>query len=428
MNQNLFDFISACPTPFQAVETVSSVLEDAGFIRLEEFERWLIDRGGKYYVTRNDSSLVAFYVPEDEFNGFMITASHDDSPCFKIKTNPEVTENGYIRISSEGYGGMLCAPWLDRPLSVAGRVAVRAGEGFRMVNVDLVDPCLVIPSVAIHMNREANNSASFNKAIDMIPLYCSEDGTVPPLLTVIADKMGVPEDDIISTDLFVYNPQHGIQWGDYISAPRLDDLQCVYACLQGFLNSAPDNSLPVFCMFDNEEVGSTTKQGADSSFLTDVINGICDSLHIGENAKRRHIALSMMISADNAHAVHPNHPEYRDKNHSVYMNKGIVVKYNANQKYTSDSVSTALFKGVCERAGVPVQYYANRADMAGGGTLGNISNSHLSLNTVDIGLPQLAMHSSWETAGAFDTEYLASAISEFYNLAIQRDGNVYRLI
>lgn len=426
MNKNLFDFINACPTPFHAVETVSSVLNDAGFQQLDEFDRWSVDFGGKYYVTRNGSSLIAFSVPEGDFSGFMITAAHDDSPCFKIKANPEISENGYIRISSEGYGGMLCAPWMDRPLSVAGRIAVRAGEGFRMVNVDLKKPCVVIPSVAIHMNREANNNTGYNKAVDMLPLYCSEDSSVSPLITAVANEAGVQEDDIISSDLYVYNPQEGVEWGDYISAPRLDDLQCVYGCLQGFVNARAIDSFPVFCMFDNEEVGSTTKQGADSSFLTDVIDGICASLNISDEEKRRHLALSMMISADNAHAVHPNHPEFRDRNHSVYMNKGIVVKYNANQKYTSDAVSTALFKCVCDRAGVPVQYYANRADMAGGGTLGNISNSHLSLNTVDIGLPQLAMHSCFETAGTLDTGYLVTAITEFYSLAILRDGSGYR--
>ncbi len=426
MNQNLFDFITACPTPFHAVDTVSSVLEDAGYVCLDEFNHWSIDCGSKYYVTRNGSSLIAFSVPENDFTGFMITASHDDSPSFKIKVNPEITENGYVRISSEGYGGMLCASWMDRPLSVAGRIAVRAGEGFRLVNIDLKDPCLIIPSVAIHMNREANNGTSYNKAVDMLPLYCSEDSAVLPLITAVANDAGVTEDDIISTDLFIYNPQPGVQWGDYISAPRLDDLQCVYGCLQGFLNAQTADSFPVFCMFDNEEVGSTTKQGADSSFLTDVISGICSSIHITDEERRRRLALSMMVSADNAHAVHPNHPEFRDKNHSAVINKGIVIKYNANQKYTSDAISTALFKCVCDRAGVLVQYYTNRADMAGGGTLGNISNSHLSLNTVDIGLPQLAMHSSFETAGALDTEYLSSAIAEFYSHAIIRDGNGYR--
>lgn len=420
MNQQLFDYIAASPTAYHAVAHTATMLREQGYTELCECDAWRLEAGGRYFVTRNSSSLIAFRLPEGEFNGFMAVASHSDSPCFKIKENAELSDGHYVRLSTEKYGGMLCATWMDRPLSVAGRITVRTEDGIATRTVDLKAPCAIIPSVAIHMNRNANENASYNPAVDMLPLV-SADSTDLSLRARIAKQAGISEADILSTDLFVYNPQEGVEWNDLISAPRLDDLQCAFASLSAFLNADGGKNCPVYCLFDNEEVGSGTKQGAASTFLFDVL---CRIVPDGNNYRRK-IASSFLVSADNAHAIHPNHPEFADKNHTVRMNGGVVIKYNANQKYTTDAVSAAIFQTVCEKAGVPCQLYANRADMAGGSTLGNIANTQVSLNTVDIGLAQLAMHSSYETAGAKDTAYMVQALKAFYETALlmRADGN-----
>ena len=322
---------------------------------------------------------------------------------------------------------------LDGPsASVAGRVTLRTADGIEIKNVDLCDPVALIPNVAIHMNRNANDGASFNAAVDMLPLYALGEGEKVTLRARVAEALGVRDTDILTTDLFVYNTQRGIEWNGMISAPRLDDLQCVFASLCAFIESGKSGeasgAIPMFCLFDNEEVGSQTKQGAASTFLCDVLERISGAAGLSPAEHRRRIANSFLVSCDNAHAVHPNHTEYADRNHSVFMNRGIVIKYNANQRYTSDAVSAGIFRLVCEKANVPTQYYANRADMPGGSTLGNIANTQVSLNTVDIGLAQLAMHSSFETAGALDTYYLVNALSAFFGMKLCFAGNgKYRL-
>lgn len=421
MNKELFDFIKNSPTPFHAVKNAGEALEKAGFLPLCESGEWSLERGKGYYVTRNGSSVIAFKVPEGDFSGFMMTASHCDSPAFKIKENPELTDKHYVRLSAEKYGGMLCSTWLDRPLSVAGRVMVKTEKGVSMRLVDLKEPCAVIPNVAIHMNRKANDDMSYNPAVDMLPLYSDGEGGLRARLAAAVDAR---EEDILSTDIIVYNPQEGIEWNGFISAPRLDDLQCAFSALKAFVSAEKNNAaMPVYCLFDNEEVGSQTKQGAASTFLADTLDRVREALGMSFSDYHRAVANSFLVSCDNAHAVHPNHPEFMDKNHAVYMNEGIVIKYNANQKYTSDAVSAAIFRTVCEKAGVPFQYYANRADMPGGSTLGNIANTQVSLNTVDIGLPQLAMHSTYETAGAKDTEYMVSALRLFYEHALRMEAD-----
>jgi aspartyl aminopeptidase len=422
MNQALFDYIAACPTPFHAVAHTAQLLEDAGYTPLAEGEAWRLAPGRGYYVTRNGSSLIAFRLPEGPFTGYMMAAAHCDSPSFKIKENAEVADEHYVRLSTEKYGGMLCASWMDRPLSIAGRVTVRTGDGMAVRLVDLGDIAAVIPNVAIHMNRQANDGMSYNAAVDMLPLYggAAEKGG---LRRRIAEACSAAVEDILTTDLFVYNPQRGVEWGHFLSAPRLDDLQCAFGALRAFLGSGTGRSVPMYCLFDNEEVGSQTKQGAASTFLSDVLERIGCVCGLDGDARRRAVANSFLLSCDNAHAVHPNHPEYQDKNHAVYMNGGIVIKYNANQHYTSDAVSAALFQLVCEEAGVPFQRYANRADMPGGSTLGNISNTQVSLNAVDIGLAQLAMHSALETAGQDDTDYLIRALTVFFGKSLRAGGD-----
>lgn len=418
MNRELLQFIEDTPTAFHAVENASKMLLDAGYVALNESESWNLEHGKKYFVARNGSSLIAFKVPQGDLTSFMITASHGDSPCFKIKENSELKDANFTRLSTEKYGSLLFSTWLDKVLSVAGKVTVRTANGIRFENVDLKENVALIPNVALHMNRDANDNMCFNPAVDMIPLYSGKS-----LMERIAEKIGVTVEDIVSTDLFLYNPQKPIEWGEYISAPRLDDLQCAYACLKAFISSNDAENVSVYCLFDNEEVGSETKQGAASTFLFDTLKRLTRTLGLNGVEYRKMVANSCMLSCDNAHALHPNHPEYVDKNHTSKMNGGVVIKYNANQRYTSDSVSAAIVKIVCESVNVPYQYYANRADMHGGFTLGNIANTHVSLNTVDIGLAQLAMHSAYETAGAKDTEYMITAVKKFYETVLRSTEN-----
>ena len=416
MNQALFSYIAACPTAFQAAAHTAALLEAEGYRPLRETEEWMLEPGGRYYVTRNGSSLIAFRLPKGRPVGFMMTAAHGDSPTFKIKENAELTGENETRLSVEGYGGMLCASWMDRPLSVAGRAMVRTENGVAMRLIDLHDDLALIPNVAIHMNRDANNGAKYNFAVDMQPLYGEKGG----FRRRIAEAAGVAEEDLLTHDLFLYNPQPGVEWGGYISAPRLDDLQCAFAALQGFLTAGESQSAAVYCLFDNEEVGSQTKQGAASTFLRETLGRICDALGL---TLRTMAAGSFLLSCDNAHAVHPNHPEYADKNHAVRMNGGVVIKYNASQRYTTDAVSAALFQTLCEAAGVPFQRYANRPDMAGGSTLGSIANTQVSLNMADIGLAQLAMHSAFETAGAEDTAHMVQALKTFFGMTLRSGGD-----
>lgn len=426
-NKDLLKFIRNSATAFQAVETVKEMLNDKGFTELREGDSWKIEKKGKYYTTRNDSSLIAFEIPSGEADAFMMAAAHGDNPNFKIKENAELKGETYIRLSTEGYGGGIYSTWLDRPLSVAGRLIVKDGKGFRTQLIDMKDPVVMIPNLCVHLNRDINSGHNFNPAVDMVPLFRDAKGEGVSFRKLVADKAGVEEGDILSTDLFIYNPQEGIEWSDYISSPRLDDLQSVFALLKGFLAAKTKKAVAVYCLFDNEEVGSGTKQGAASTFLSDVLERISDALGKNREDRRRMLAHSFMVSCDNGHAIHPNHPEMADPNHNPKMNQGIVLKYNASQRYTTDAVSAAVFKLICEEAKVPCQMYANRADQRGGGTLGNISTTQVSVNTVDIGLAQLAMHSSYETAGAKDTDYLIKAMTVYYGKSIKVTENGYEI-
>lgn len=418
---SLFKFIKKSTGPFHAVAEVKNTLMENGYTELSECEEWTLRAGGEYFVTRNLSSIIAFRIPENGFDSFMMVASHSDSPSFKIKEQAEMSTPNYVRINTERYGGMLCATWLDRPLSVAGKVMVKDGSTIRSVLYSSEEPLLLIPNVAIHMNRAANTGFEYKANVDTVPLWSGSAGRT--IRGKVAEDLGISVESIISTDLFLVNPADGVQWGangEFISCPRLDDLECVYGSLQGFLASEEARAVPVLAVLDNEEVGSTTKQGADSTFLNDILTRICVSFDISAGKQAALIANSFLVSADNAHAVHPNHPEYSDPTSKVFMNGGVVIKYNANQKYTTDSVSDAVFTRICEDAGVPVQRYTNRADMAGGSTLGNISNTHVSVNTIDIGLAQLAMHSSFETAGSDDITHLINALTAFYSASVTR--------
>ena len=423
LTRQLLEFLDASPSCYHATENLVKALTAAGYHQLWEAEPWTLAEGGRYFVVRGDSTLAAFRIPQRDFTGFMIAAGHSDSPALKLRERAEVPSAGNcLRLSVEPYGGMILRSWLDRPLSVAGRLVVREGERIvsRLVNVDR--DLLVIPSVAIHMDREVNKGTALNPAVDMLPLFGT--GVEPGAFrALIAESAGVPTEDILSTELFLYPRTPGTVLGargELVASPRLDDLQCVFGCLRGFLDAADSASVPVLCVFNNEEVGSNTRQGADSTFLTDVLSRISGAL--GRTAEEYHAALanSFLVSADNAHAVHPAHPEYADKNEQPVLNGGIVLKYNANQRYTTDAVSAAVFRQVCREAGVPVQSYSNRADLPGGSTLGNISSAHLSIPMVDIGLPQLAMHACYEVAGAEDTAALARAMTVYFSKSFRQ--------
>ncbi len=416
--ENLLAFIQKSPTAFQAVEEMRRRFLKEGFGELREGDYWKLRAGGKYFVTRNHSALIAFSIPEKAVYKFHIMASHSDSPAFKIKENPEITvENAYVKLNVEKYGGMLMSPWFDRPLSVAGRIMVRKGGTFEEKLVCVDRDLLMIPSLAVHMNREVNEGYKYNVQKDLLPLYGCADGE-RTFLKTIAEEAGVEEVDILGHDLFLYSRTPGTIWGagrEFVSCTRLDDLQCAFASMEGLLTGRKESSIAVHCVLDNEEVGSTTKQGAASTFLRDTLLRINTGLGRTYEEYLMTLAGSFMISADNAHAVHPNYAEKTDPVNHPVVNGGIVIKYNANQKYCTDSASAAEFKLLCERAEVPYQTFVNRSDMAGGSTLGNISNTQVAVSTVDIGLPQLGMHSPYETAGVKDTFYLCRAAELFYD-------------
>lgn len=424
--KELLAFIEKSYSCFHLIQNMKEELNDNGFQELYEAQEWQLKCGRKYYVSRNESSLIAFQIPKENFTGFQIMASHSDFPTFKVKENPEIcVENQYTKLNVEKYGGMLCAPWFDRPLSVAGRLLVKEGDAIetKLVNVDR--DLVMIPNLAIHMNREVNDGYKYNAQTDMLPLYSNMSEKVD-FMSVIAESAGVEKENVLGSDLYLYNRMKGSIWGaneEFVSSAKLDDTQCAFASLRGFLQAENKKAVSVHCVLDNEEVGSGTKQGAASTFLKDTLGRINRGLNRTEDDYLRALANSFMISADNAHGVHPNYSDKTDLTNRPYLNGGIVIKYSANQKYTTDAVSAAMFKTICDRAEVPYQNFVNRSDMLGGSTLGNISNTQVAVNTVDIGIAQLAMHSPYETCGIKDTYYLIEVAKEFYKSAVISDGN-----
>ena len=418
----LMAFLDASHSVYHAAAYLADTLERSGYTRLLEGDSWQLTPGGKYYLTRGGTAVLAFRVPQTTPAGFMMSASHSDRPTFKVKENGELV-GAYTRLATEKYGGMLMAPWLDRPLSVAGRVLVETESGVQSKLVDIDRDLLLIPNVAIHMNRKANDGYTWNPAVDTLPLLGSKAaaGKLNKLLEKAAGGK------ILGHDLYLYVRQKATVWGmdkEYISSAALDDLECAWCCTQGFLQSSESESIPMLCVFDSEEVGSSSVQGAASRLLEDTIRRICAALSLDES---RMLANSFMVSADNAHALHPNHPEYADSANAPVMGGGVVLKFNASQRYTTDGLSAAIFRKVCAKANVSVQTYCNRADIPGGSTLGNISLSHVSVPSADIGLAQLAMHSSYETAAVADAISLEEAMTAFYGHSLKVSGEEYTL-
>ncbi len=416
ISRDLIHFIAKSPSTFHAVRGIKAALLYAGFTEIREEDTWQIEKGGKYVVTRNGSALMAFTVPQEGAEAFHITASHCDSPTFKIKENPVIADGPYVKLNVEGYGGMIMSTWLDRPLSVAGRLLVTENGHLAEKLVAIDGTMLVIPSVAIHMDRSVNQHKEWKVQKDMLPLY-GMTGAKTPFMDVIAAAAKVKAEDILAHDLILYSRVPGTIWGEereFISSPKLDDLQCAFACFRGFTQGQKEKYISVYALFDNEEVGSATSQGAGSTFLANTLERLARSLGYSYDETMAMIARSFMISADNAHSVHPNHPEYADPVNRPVINGGIVIKYSAAQKYATNAFSAAYFKKLCKDHDIPTQTFTNHSDTPGGSTLGNISNTVIAMPTVDIGLPQLTMHSSYETAGVKDTAYLVDAVTKFY--------------
>ena len=423
----LINFIEKSPTAFHAVASCAEILDSQGYSRLFEGNEWNLEAGKGYYITRNRSSVIAFRIPKGTPRNFLVAASHTDSPMFKVKAEASAPAfDQYARLNVEPYGGTIFSTWLDRPLSLAGRVIVSDGEKIEAKLINFERDLLVIPNVAIHLKRDINSGCAYNPAIDLMPLL-SQDAKAD-FVEFLANEAGCKKEDVLGYDLYVYNRTPATRIGmnnEFFSAPRIDNLMCAYGTLQGFINGQNENSVSVFYSADNEETGSATKQGAGSVFLSDVIDRICESFGID---RKRALASSMLVSADNGHAKHPNHPELSDAKNAPHLNGGVVIKNNAAQKYTTDGISASVFGKICAHAGVPTQQYANRSDMPGGSTLGSIATTLTPMLSVDIGMAQLAMHSAYETAGADDIDHLIGAITAFYNinLTVLGDGQ-YRL-
>ena len=428
ISEKLLDFIHCSPSVFHAVTTIREGLEAAGFQPLPETEIWHLESGGKYYTTRNGSSIIVFKVGEDLTDySFRISASHSDSPSYKIKAVPETKGPGeMIRLNVEAYGGMIDSTWLDRPLSVAGRVFLRNGKAVESRLFCTEKDVVLIPNLAIHFNREVNNGYAFNRQTDLCPLFTAGALKEGDFDRMVASELGTKPENLLAKDLFLVNRQRGCvrgAAGEFVSSPRLDDLQCAFATLEGFLTAERKAGINLFCCFDNEEVGSNTRQGAKSTFLKDCLRRINGCLGFSEEQYCRAVASSFLLSADNAHAVHPNHPEKTDAENRCFLNHGLVIKENAAQKYTTDALSRAVVREICDRAGEPYQQFANRSDLTGGSTLGNLSNIQVSLHAADVGLPQIAMHSCYETAGTKDTESAVCIFTEYFRAEIRIEND-----
>lgn len=427
--KKLINFIKDSPTCFHAVKNMKNILKSENFIELLEGQTWKLEKGKNYFVTRNNSSIIAFKIGEDIKNySFNIVASHTDSPTFKLKENAEISvDNKYIKLNTEGYGGMIVSSWFDKPLSLAGRVFINRPDGIFSTLVKIDKDLLLIPSLAIHISKDMKASTD-NKQIDLLPLISQTSKYDGKNLVnkILALELNIDPDDIISRDIFLYNRTPGTIWGaneEFFSCPQIDNLECAFTSLLGFINGYNSKSIDVYASFDNEEVGSETKQGALSTFLFDVLNRINENLSYSKEDYYKAISSSFMISADNAHSFHPNHKELTDDTNYAYMNGGIVIKSHAGQKYTSDGQSISVFKKICKDENIPLQFFSNRSDKIGGSTLGNLSQNHVSLNTVDIGLAQLSMHSTYETAGVKDAKYMVDAIEAFYKYHFKTKDN-----
>lgn len=427
----LKDLLDKSYSPFHVVLNMENELLNKGFIKLDEKENFNITAGKKYFVTRNDSSVIAFKIPENltEF-ALQITATHTDSPSFKIKPNPVIRKLNSVLLNVEPYGGMIYSTWFDKPLSIAGRVMVKEDNKIETHLLAVDEDLLIIPNVAIHMNREINSGYIYNPSRDLIPLLGTNIGDDFDFNKFLLRELNIDKGEIIGHDLFLYNRQKASFIGydkSLFASMRLDDLSSSYTALLGFLDGKNSENISLFASFDNEEVGSLTKQGANSTFLKDTIKRIIKALGGTYDDFEKIASKSVMISIDNAHANHPNRLDLSDSTTNVMLNNGIVIKYNANQSYTTDSYSSAIVKAICQKNKQNYQEFTNRSDLRGGSTLGNLSNSEISLTCADIGIAQLAMHSSYEVFGTSDIEEMKKFVETFYSTTIELNGNSINL-
>jgi len=423
VKKRLCEFLDACVTPYHTASEVKRILLENGFEEIFEDKDWSFISGGAYFFTHG-GALIAFKIPCGDVSAFQLAAAHSDSPCFFVKS--ERTEGAYTRLSVEKYGGMIPESWFDRPLSLAGRIMLRGEKGVEQ-KFFRYDDALVIPSLAPHLSKDVKDKALDIKS-DLLPVLSGEKKT---LASLISSSLSCEEKDILSKEVYLISAQKAFLWNEdkYVSSPRLDDLQCVFALLCGLIASKNEHAIPLLAIFSSEEVGSLSGEGADSTILCDTLERI--ALAIGKSsvdyAKMR--SASFMLSADNAHAVHPAHPELSDKDTGgVYINGGIVLKHSASHSYATDAFSEGLIVSLLKKENIPYQSYYNRADMRGGSTLGPISLRHVSVPTVDVGLAQLAMHSAVETAGAEDTEHFSNLAKAYFSVSLSRKGDAYAWI
>ena len=428
--KGLLEFIKKSPTMFHASKNISDRLESAGFIKLSENKRWDLKLGGKYYVTRNNSAVLCFTLPEafDELS-YNISAAHTDSPTFKLKPNFTLEKGRYSMLNTEIYGGPILNTWMDRPLNIAGRIIYKDNEGLKTKLISFDRPMAVLANCSIHYYRELNTGVKLNPQTELVPLVGDKNMSEIDLLELASKEIGINKDDIVSHDLYLAVLDRGTYVGannDFIMAPQIDNLECSYAIVEAIINSTPKGSINVGALFDNEEIGSETRQGAGSCFLADTLKRISSALGLDSIEHKMALANSFMVSADNAQGFHPNYAHKYDPTNAVYLNDGIVIKNAARGSYTTDGISQAYFKTICEKVDAKYQLNTNRSDVPGGSTLGAISLGSVSIHSVDIGLPQIAMHSCMETAGAHDLEHLIKALKEFYNthLVVNNDGEL----
>jgi len=428
LNQALCNFLNNSPTPFHAVANMAEQLEGGGFLRLDEAASWKLQAPGKYFVTRNNSSLIAFQLTDSTSleHGLRMVGSHTDSPCLKLKPQPELTRLGYVQLGVEVYGGALLGPWFDRDLSIAGRVNYQDSQlHLRSCLIDFKRPVAVIPSLAIHLDREVNQKRSINPQTDLPPLIFQQKAEGVDIRAILADQIRLqcPEADVqnvLDFELSLYDVNPPALVGlkeEFIASARLDNLLSCYIGLQSLLDSTGQaNKLLVFT--DHEEVGSATAAGASGNFLTSVISRINEQLFEGTNeSMHRLLNRSFFISVDNAHGIHPNFADKHDSKHGPLLNAGPVIKFNVNQRYATNSETSAYFRKLCAEVDVPLQSFVVRSDMGCGSTIGPLIATELGLPTLDIGVPTFAMHSIRELAGSKDTLFLKRALTHFFSSA-----------
>ncbi|MCF6465754.1 M18 family aminopeptidase [Clostridium sp. Cult2] len=425
--KDLIDFIDISPSSFHVVKQVEEILNKAGFEKISLKDKWELKKEGKYYVIKNNSAIIGFIIGKGEIekDGFKLIGAHTDAPTFKIKPSPEMTVEGkYLKFNTEVYGGPLLNTWFDRPLSIAGRVTVKTDNPFKPKEhlLDIEKPIMIIPNLAIHMNRKANEGVKINPQTDILPLVSMINDKFEKenfLLELLAENLNVKVKDILDFELFLYDTEKGSLIGlneEFISVGRLDDLAMVHAGLHGLIESEVGNATNVLVCFDNEEVGSTTKQGAASPMLRTILDRIIIAMDKDREDYYRALSNSFLISADMAHALHPNYTEKQDPTNRPVINGGPTIKISARQSYTTDSLSSAIYEGICKSVEVPIQKFVNRSDERGGSTIGPISSTQLDIPSVDIGNPILAMHSIRELGGVLDHYYVYQSFKEFYKI------------